>query len=128
LESLVHNITDLELREGLLAIFSELVDILIHVLEDKVQGVLVFDDFQEIHDVWVMKLHERCNFGQLNAVFPFGTFLLFHFFDRDDLTIPLVDAFHDNSESTITKSCTDFVFLHGKRRENRGEREWESVL
>jgi len=45
LESLVYNIAYLDLREGLLAIFSELVDILIHVFEDKVQGVLVFDNF-----------------------------------------------------------------------------------
>lgn len=54
LECLVDDVAHLGFRERLLAVFGQLVHVLIHVFEDEEEFVAVFDDFMEIDDVRVV--------------------------------------------------------------------------
>lgn len=48
----------MNLIEGFLAVLHKLVDILLHILENKVQFIVLLDDFKETNYVGVPELYQ----------------------------------------------------------------------
>ena len=65
-------------------IFNELIDVLVHVLEDEVELVILLDDLVQIDYVWVVKFNEGPDLVQIDAVLPLGELVL-HFLDGYNL-------------------------------------------
>jgi hypothetical protein len=54
LEDLVHDVADLRLREVLVSVLHELVEIAVHVFEHEEQLIVLADHFLELHNVWMI--------------------------------------------------------------------------
>lgn len=77
LKRLKHEVSNLRFDKELLSLFVQLVDVQVEILKYKDEGVLFFDDFLQLDNVWVGKSNERFNLSQINTLLPIEM-LLFH--------------------------------------------------
>ena len=108
---LIHNAFDLLLGKRSASILHQLVNVLLHELEDKVQVVVDANDFFELDDLRMVQLAERLNLSQCHALFP-RIELLFHFFDGHLLLGLDVDGLDDGAVGSIAESLRNLVPLH----------------
>lgn len=79
---LEHDAFDLLLRELSASVFHQLVNVLLHELEDKVQVVVNPNHLFEFDDLGMIQLSEGLYLSERHALLP-RVELLFHFFDGD---------------------------------------------
>ena len=111
LERLPHYALDLHLWEVDSSVLHELVDILLHVLEDKVEVVVHSDYLLQLHDVLLIELPQRFDLSQGHAFFPGVKFLL-HLFDCDFFVALLVGCLHHRAVGTIANVFDNFISIH----------------
>jgi len=63
LHCLVKDVADSDLGKRSVVFFYHLVKILVHIFEYEVEFVVKLDYFVKFDYVWVVKLHERLDFG-----------------------------------------------------------------
>lgn len=93
-QSLIHDALNLVLREISGPVLHKLVNILLHVLKDKVEIVVHSDDLFQFHDVYVVQLPQRLNLSQSHALVPRIKFLL-HLLNRNYFVALLVLSLDD---------------------------------
>ena len=91
---LEHYAFNLLLGELLRAVLHQLVDVLLHVLKDKVKIVVYTDHFLKFDDLRMVKLAKRLDLSEGHALLP-RVELLFHFLDGYLLFALNVDGLHN---------------------------------
>lgn len=115
LEHLVDHVPDYGLGEELVPVFHQLVEVFLHILEDKVKNVVLPDDFLQLDDVCVAKLLQGLDLPQVHSLLP-GVVLSLHSLDRD--LLPGVDSLAQDhrAEGPITQLVQLDVPVHRHRR------------
>jgi hypothetical protein len=67
-----------------LPLHHKLKNIFLHVLKDKIELIVILDDFIKLDDVGMMQLFEYFNLIEANTLIPIGVFL-FHFLYSNNL-------------------------------------------
>lgn len=89
----------------------DLVEVVVKVLEDHVKLLCDEQNFLEFDQVLMDELSQGFDLPQLDALIPTGV-LLFHLFNRNDLSRLNVLSFVYCSKGSVTEGFYRFVFLH----------------
>ena len=101
LQSLVHYRLNLGLWKFPCTVFHQLVNVLFHVLEDKVKVVINSDDFFQFHNVGMVEFAQRLNFTQSHTLLPRIELLLHLLYSYFFIRL-LVYRFYDWSIGSVT--------------------------
>ena len=111
LEAIVGHEFDLILRQHRNVLRYNLIEIVLHELEDEEEAVFLSDHFLQFDDVMMVELAQRFDLAKLHSFVP-GCELRLHTLDGDNFIGRLVTSLCHAAEGSVAHGFNNFILFH----------------